>query len=162
MELEYFEVYFLSLQNNGVFDISDHSISTLEILESHRTFCVDFIWGEAERSFVCFCRLFSAYGMIYFCLSCLSQMELLDICRFPTLEQLPDEFNPPFPRVGRTYRQTPRGPLVTLTESAARLLELHLPISLSCYLLLLFLCVDFVPGIFSTLSKTSLLRIVYV
>ena len=48
VELEYFEVYFLSLQNNGVFDISDHSISTLEILESHRTSCVDFIWGEAE------------------------------------------------------------------------------------------------------------------
>ena len=110
-----------------------------------------FVWisfGEKQkRSFVCFCCLFSAYGMIYFCLSCLSQMELLDICRFPTLEQLPDEFNPLFPRVGRTYRWTPRGPLVTLTESAARLLELHLPISLSCYFLLLFLCVDFVPGI---------------
>lgn len=46
VELEYFEVYFLSLQNNGVFDISDHSISTLEILESHRTFSVGFIWRK--------------------------------------------------------------------------------------------------------------------
>lgn len=37
----------------------------------------------------------------------------------------------------RTDIQTDtRGPLVTLTESAARLLELHLPISLSCYFLL--------------------------
>ena len=66
-----------------------------------------FVWisfGEKKQcSFVCFCCLFSAYGMIYFCLSCLSQMELLDICKFPMLEQLPDEFNPPpFPCVGRT------------------------------------------------------------
>lgn len=33
MELEYFEMYSLSLQNNGVFGISDHSISTLEAVE---------------------------------------------------------------------------------------------------------------------------------
>lgn len=36
----------LSFQNNGVFDISDRSISTLEILESQRTFPIDFIWGK--------------------------------------------------------------------------------------------------------------------
>lgn len=70
VELEYFEVYFLSLQNNGVFDISDHSISTLEILESHRTVGVISFGEKKQRSFVCFCCLFSAYGMIYFCLSC--------------------------------------------------------------------------------------------
>lgn len=51
VELESFEVYFLSLQNNGVFDISHHSISALEILESHRTVRVDFVW-EKKHHFV--------------------------------------------------------------------------------------------------------------
>jgi hypothetical protein len=37
VELEYFEVYFL--YNNGVFDISHHSVSTLEILESQDLSC---------------------------------------------------------------------------------------------------------------------------
>ena len=38
----------------GVFDISNHSISTVEILESQRMVCGDFIWGEETISFVCF------------------------------------------------------------------------------------------------------------
>jgi hypothetical protein len=37
VELEYFEVYFL--YNNEVFDISHHSVSTLEILESQDLSC---------------------------------------------------------------------------------------------------------------------------
>uniref|UniRef100_A0A2D4H4U2 Uncharacterized protein n=1 Tax=Micrurus corallinus TaxID=54390 RepID=A0A2D4H4U2_MICCO len=43
VELEIFDVYFhFFFQNNGVFDISDHSISTPETLESHTTFHVKF------------------------------------------------------------------------------------------------------------------------
>lgn len=68
VELEYFEVHFLSLQNNGVFDISDHSTSTLEI----RNHTGPFVWislgEEKQHSFVCF-YLFPAYEMTYFCLS---------------------------------------------------------------------------------------------
>lgn len=65
---------------------------------------------------------------------CISQMELLDICKFSMLEQLPNEFSPPpFPCVGMTNKQLIHRPLVTLTERAAELVELHLPISLSCF-----------------------------
>lgn len=72
--------------------------------------------------------MFSAYGMIFFCLSYLSQMELLEMCKFSMLEKLPNEFSPPpFPCVGMTSIQTPT------TERAAGLVELHLPISLSCF-----------------------------
>lgn len=75
--------------------------------------------------------------LLLVCPAC--QMELLDICKFPMLEQLPDEFNPPpFPCVGLDIQTDTRGPLVTLTESAAGLLELHLPISFT--FVVCFLC----------------------
>jgi hypothetical protein len=49
VELEYFEVYFF-LQNIGVFDITYHSISTLEILES-QDLSYGFIWRKEPMSF---------------------------------------------------------------------------------------------------------------
>jgi hypothetical protein len=49
VELEYFEVYFL--YNNGIFDISRHSISTLKILESQDLSC-GFIYRKKQHHFV--------------------------------------------------------------------------------------------------------------
>lgn len=83
MELEYFEVYFLSLQNNGVFDISDHSISTLEILESHRTSVWVSFGGKKPHSSVCFRCLFSAYGMISFVQLKVRRSYLMTAAHFP-------------------------------------------------------------------------------
>lgn len=157
MEVEYFEVYFLSLQSNGVFDISDHSISALARSESHGPLAWISSGEKQRRGFVCFCCLFAASGMTDPCLSCSSQMgPLTTPAGSPRQPRAAALAPPPRPRGAPTDR--PRHP----RRRSRRAPELRFLFLFSAPCCRLSLCVDLDPGTISTLSKTGLLRSVYV
>lgn len=113
-------MYFLSLQSNGVFDISDHSISALARSESHGPLAWISSGEKQRRGFVCFCCLFAASGMTDPCLSCSSQMgPLTTPAGSPRQPRAAALAPPPRPRGAPTDRATPAGGATGLRSCAS-------------------------------------------